>query len=175
MRVESFSLAGCTQIDVDTLLDLISTMEPTLRHLSLESVATPDFWIRCTSLAKLKSLRLTHPASFHRLLSQFDAALARALENIEALDSFTIYHSGSNSDPASPQAVDVWPTINSEAINVLVEGHAATLRKFECSGVLIELEDIERLSDCRELRNLVVHLGVDLEEVSLYDRIPSVD
>ena len=161
MRIESFSLAGCTQIDVGSLLDLVSSMEPTLRHLSLESVASPDFWRSCTSLAKLKSLRLTHPSSFHRHLAQFDLSLAHSLATIDALESFTIYHSGSNADPAHPQSLDVWPTLHSQCIQVLSQTHAATLRKFECNGVLLKLEDLEILSECRELRDLVVHLGAE--------------
>lgn len=166
MRIDSFSLAGCTQIDLDSLLDLVGAMEPSLRHLSLESVATAEFWSRCPPLVKLKSLRLTHPSSFHRQLAQFHVSLAHALTQIEVLEEFTIYHSGSNSDPAFPQAVDVWAIIDSGVVNVLVNMHAATLRKFECSGVLLELHDIDSLSRCGEMRNLVVHLDVDLEEVS---------
>lgn len=161
--LRSLSLAGCAKLTGAPLVGLLPSL-PFLRHLSLEATAIhpssfPSFAPHLTSLL---SLKLTHPGPHHPALLTFFPSLAELLRETKQLEAFTLYHSG-----AAGTGTREWPVVDSSFVHELVESVGAGLRKIEMSNVLIRVADVEALAwGAPNLRDLVIHLGADLDAVS---------
>jgi len=145
------------------LLTLLPTL-PHLENLALEACSLdPSFYILAApSLTQLKSLKLTHPGLRHPTLPTFFPALETLLRHTTRLSAFTLYYSG-----ASTGGRRDWPTVSNDFIQNLTESVGSNLRKFEVSGVLIDVDAVQVLLDgSRGIKDLVLHLGETFDLVS---------
>ena len=145
------------------LVTLLPTL-PCLRNLALEAChLDPSFYIHAApSLTRLKSLKLTHPGPRHPTLPTFFPALETLLQHTSQLKAFTLYYSG-----ASTGGRRDWPTVSYKFIQNLTESVGKNLRKFEVSGVLIDVDAVQVLLDgSRGIKDLVLHLGETFDLVS---------
>ncbi|SCV66965.1 BQ2448_5611 [Microbotryum intermedium] len=163
--LKSLALAGCSRLTGSTLLPLLA-MLPSLEHLALEATSIPpSFYLEAAPLiTQLRSLKLTHPGPKQPTLDQFPPSLCHLLNSLPDLHTFTLYHSGT---PASGRWQ--WPVVGPVLMDAIVD--KKRLEKFECSGVLIEVELVERLCTVQGLKDLVVHLGWELHLPRLINAI----
>ncbi|GAA5931717.1 uncharacterized protein JCM15063_001549 [Sporobolomyces koalae] len=153
--LRSLGLAGCAKLTGTPLLALLPSL-PRLKNLALEACnLDPSFYrLAAPSLTRLDSLKITHPGPNHPTLPDFFPALETLLEQTR-LRAFTLYYSG-----ASAGGRREWPTVSPGFIENLTRSIGASLRKFELSGVLIDLDSVETLArGSRGIRDLVLHLG----------------
>lgn len=170
----NLALAGCAKLTNAHLLRLLPSL-PKLRHLALEATGiSPSFYtLAAPHLSSLLSLKITHPGPRHPLLAEFLPSVAHLLRHTPQLHSFTLYHSGSST---GAQGVREWPVVGSEFIEDLVASVGGGLRKFECSGVLMRISTLVALTDgARQLRDLVAHLGHELELVRSHLSLECLD
>ncbi|GAA5829531.1 hypothetical protein JCM11251_000193 [Rhodosporidiobolus azoricus] len=156
----SLAFAGCAKLTGTPLLDLLPNL-PYLRHLALEACnLEPSFFtLAAPCLTQLQSLKLTHPGPRHPALSSFFPALETLLSNTVHLTAFTMYHSG-----ASSTGRREWATLPRQFVQHVATTVGHRLCKFEVSGVLVTVDDVETLTAVsKEIRNLVLHLGYDFD------------
>lgn len=163
--LRSLGLAGCSKLTGKPLLDLLPHL-PHLENLALEACNfDPSFYsLAAPSLSTLKSLKLTHPGPRHPTLPRFFPSLETLLQHTLRLTAFTLYYSG-----VSSGGTREWPTVSHGFISNLTQTVGSHLRKFELSGVLIDVDAVQGLtSGSRETKDLVLHLGehFDLVRVS---------
>ncbi|KAL8278739.1 hypothetical protein RQP46_008808 [Phenoliferia psychrophenolica] len=162
----NLALAGCSRLTGAPLLHLLPTLH--LQHLALEATNIhPSFYISAAPfLSHLISLKVTHPGPRHSSLAEFFPAVCDLLRGTPQLLSFTVYHSGT----AGMSGIREWPVADASVIQELSAAVGSRLRKFECSGVLMRMGAVEALN-CPELRDLVVHIGHDLDLVGLVETL----
>lgn len=160
--LNNLALAGCSKLTGAPLLRLLPTVH--LQHLALEATnIDPSFYASAAPcLATLVSLKVTHPGPRHATLAAFFPALTQLLRGTPKLASFTVYHSGT----AGMSGIREWPVADVGFVQELSARVGVHLRKFECSGVLLRMGAVEALN-CPEMRDLVIHIGHDLELVRL--------
>lgn len=168
----SLSLAGCNKISPSSLLPFFNSVN--LESLALEALpllaASPDFWHNATPLLQqLCTLKVTHPGPRSPILERYFISLGHLLQSSTHLTSFTIYHSGSETDPDLP-GVKHWPVLPLEFVNLLAE--TRRLRMFQCSGIIMEDDVVRGLCAIEELREVVVHLSSTSDLVRLCLRPP---
>ena len=156
----NLALAGCAKLTGAPLLRLLPTLH--LQHLALEATnINPSFYLNAAPfLSHLVSLKVTHPGPRHSTLSAFFPAIASLLRHTLRLEAFTVYHSGT----AGMSGIREWPVCDVGFVQELSLTVGSRLRKFECSGVLMRMGAVEALA-CPELRDLVIHVGHDLDLV----------
>jgi hypothetical protein len=162
-RLRSLGLAGCSKLTGSPLLSLLPNL-PHLENLALEACnLDPSFYtLAAPSLVQLKSLKLTHPGPRHPTLPTFFPSLQVLLQHTRRLTAFTLYYSG-----ASTGGRREWPTVSMGFVQSLTDNVGRTLKKFEVSGVLIEVESVETLTNgSRGIKDLVLHLGESFDLVS---------
>ncbi|SGY40918.1 BQ5605_C003g02443 [Microbotryum silenes-dioicae] len=154
--LKSLVLAGCSRLTGATLLPLLATL-PFLEHLALEATSIPpSFYIEAAPLlTHLRSLKLTHPGPKHPTSTQFSPSLCHLLQYLPDLRSFTLYHSGTSASGGW-----IWPIVEPSLMDAIVK--KKRLEKFECSGVLMEVEEVERLCMVQGLKDMVIHLGWEI-------------
>ncbi|GAA5947505.1 hypothetical protein JCM3765_001707 [Sporobolomyces pararoseus] len=155
-QLRSLGLAGCSRLTGKPLLSLLPHL-PHLQNLALEAcnLDSTFYTLAGPSLSQLNSLKLTHPGPRHSSLSAFFPALETLLHHTRQLKAFTLYYSG-----ASTGGRREWPAVSKGFISSLTESVGTNLRKFELSGVLIEVDSVEILSNgSRGIRDFVLHLG----------------
>ncbi|GAA5890270.1 hypothetical protein JCM6882_008777 [Rhodosporidiobolus microsporus] len=159
-NIRSLAFAGCAKLSGTPLLDLLPHL-PHLRNLALEACnLDPSFFtLAAPSLPQLQSLKLTHPGPRHPTLPAFFPALETLLSQTVNLTAFTIYHSG-----AASTGRREWATLPRQFVQHLAATVGPRLRKFEVSGVLVTVDDVESVASVsKEVRNLVLHLGHDFD------------
>ncbi|GAA6006561.1 hypothetical protein JCM11491_005006 [Sporobolomyces phaffii] len=155
-RLRSLGLAGCSKLTGTPLLSLLPNL-PDLENLALEACnLDPTFYtLAAPSLSRLRSLKLTHPGPRHPALPTFFASLETLLRHTWRLTAFTLYHSG-----ASPGGRREWPTVSHSFVKRLTDSVGSSLKKFELSGVLIDVDAAETLTNGSiGIKDLVLHLG----------------
>ncbi|GAA5900207.1 F-box protein [Sporobolomyces salmoneus] len=155
-RLRSLGLAGCSKLTGAPLLNLLPHL-PHLANLALEACnLDPSFYtLAAPSLSQLKSLKLTHPGPLHPTLNRFFPSLETLLQHTRQLTAFTLYYSG-----ASTGGIREWPTVSQDFVQSLTESVGKNLRKFELSGVLIDVDAVEVLTNgSRAIKDFVLHLG----------------
>ncbi|GAA5998203.1 hypothetical protein JCM5350_002920, partial [Sporobolomyces pararoseus] len=155
-QLRSLSLAGCSKLSGKPLLVLLPYLQH-LQNLALEACnLDPTFYtLAGPSISQLKSLKLTHPGPRHPSLPDFFPALETLLQHTRQLSAFTLYYSG-----ASTGGRREWPAVSTKFVSSLTESIGTNLRKFELSGVLIDIDSVEILTNgSRRIRDLVLHLG----------------
>ena len=162
-NLTTLSVAGCTRITAQPLLLLLEGISDSLSDLSLEALGLVQhsFWAAAAPSCKnLKHLKITHPGSSND--KGFVASLIVLLKSITSLESFTIYHSGNIQE----NGITIWPVLNPEDLEDIGKS-SPNLRKFFCSGVLLNEAGVKRISEnMPELNDLVIHIEEDLELVS---------
>lgn len=161
-NLESLSIAGASRLSGEPLLALLPTL-PALRHLAIEATnVQPDYLRRFAPyLTSLVSLKLTHPGPEAPSATVFFPALSDLLRSTTNLQSFTLYHSGAGSTGSR-----IWPLVQPDFVEDVVETIGPKLRKFEVSNVLMLTHSAELLAyRALGLRDLVVHLAHDLTSV----------
>ncbi|GAA5870397.1 hypothetical protein JCM1840_004713 [Sporobolomyces johnsonii] len=159
-QLHSLALAGCPKLTGAPLLTLLPHL-PHLRNLALEACnLDPSFYSAAAPfLTRLESLKLTHPGPRHPTLPAFFPALESLLEQTKKLRAFTLYHSG-----ASATGRREWPIVPGDFVEKLAAVVGDKLRKFEVSGVLIQVEAVEVLTNgATVIRDLVLHLGHEFD------------
>ena len=161
-QLRSLGLAGCARLTGQPILSLLPNLQH-LQNLALEACnLDPTFYtLAGESLSQLKSLKLTHPGPRHPSLPEFFPALETLLQHTRHLNAFTLYYSG-----ASTGGRREWPAVSTTFVSSLTESIGMNLRKFELSGVLIDVDSVEILSNgSRRIRDLVLHLGEQFDLV----------
>ncbi|GAA5835182.1 hypothetical protein JCM3766R1_006894 [Sporobolomyces carnicolor] len=155
-RIRSLGFAGCAKLSGKPLLALLPRL-PCLRNLALEACnIDPDFFsLIAPSLTSLSSLKLTHPGPRHPTRPRFFPALETLLQHTRHLTAFTLYYSG-----VSTGGRREWPSVPQEFVQSLTDSVGPRLRKFELSGVLVEVDAVQVLTNgSKGLKDLVLHLG----------------
>lgn len=166
--LRSLALAGCAKLSGAPVLALLPAL-PQLQHLALEATnVMPEYFHKfAPHVRQLVSLKLTHPGPHHPCLPDFFGSLSALISSTPKLESLTLYHSG-----VSSTGTREWPVVEPDFVDDLVVSTGANLRKFEVSNVLMRLGTIEALvMGARDLRDLVIHIGYELDSVMSSQRI----